>query len=236
VVYLVAVTFSWFFKVHFDFLSLKCKSWIISVVFCSGLPCHSYIFLIFQSSFWFSFIEMQELEYFSSVLSWFTLSQLHSLDFSKFILDFSSWNARVGIFQKRFVVAYLVTVIFYWFFKVHLGFLLLKWKSGIISVVFCRSFPCHSYIPLIFQSSFGFLSLNCKSWNISVVFCCGLLCHTYILTIFQSSFWLSFIEMQESEYFSSVLSWFTLLKLHSLNFSKYILDFFCWNARVGIFQ
>jgi hypothetical protein len=55
--------------------------------------------LIFQSSFWISFIEMQELEYFSSVLLWFTLSQLHTLDFSKYILNFFRWNARVGIFQ-----------------------------------------------------------------------------------------------------------------------------------------
>ena len=112
VLYLVTVTFSWFSKVHFGFLSLKCKSWNISVVFCCALPCHSYILLIFQSSFWISFVEMQELEYFSSVLSWFTLSQLHSLDFSKFILDFYillifqslfwsffRWNARFGIFQ-----------------------------------------------------------------------------------------------------------------------------------------
>ena len=82
VVYLVTVTFSWFFKVHFEFLSLKCKSWNISVVFCRGLPCHSYILLIFQRSFWYSFVEMQELEYFSNVLIWFTLSQLYSLDFS----------------------------------------------------------------------------------------------------------------------------------------------------------
>jgi len=31
---------------------------------------------------------MQELEYFSSVLSWFTLLELHFHDFSKFILNF----------------------------------------------------------------------------------------------------------------------------------------------------
>jgi hypothetical protein len=31
---------------------------------------------------------MQELDYFSSVLSWFTMSLLHSHDVSKFILDF----------------------------------------------------------------------------------------------------------------------------------------------------
>ena len=100
IVYLVIVTFSWFFKVHFEFLSLKCKSWNISVVFCRGLPSHSYILLIFQSSFWISFVEMQELEYFSSVLLWFTLSQLHSIDFSKFIFRFlslkcKSWNISV---------------------------------------------------------------------------------------------------------------------------------------------
>jgi hypothetical protein len=133
-VYLVTVTFSWFFKDHFGFLSLKCKSWKyfssvllwftfsllhsldfskfilkifrwnvrvgnISIVFCRGLPCHCYILLIFQSSFSISFTEIQELEYFSSILSWFCLSHLHSLDFSKFILDFFRWNARVGIFQ-----------------------------------------------------------------------------------------------------------------------------------------
>jgi hypothetical protein len=37
---------------YISFLSLKCKSWNISVVFCRGLPCHSYILLICQSSFW----------------------------------------------------------------------------------------------------------------------------------------------------------------------------------------
>ena len=69
------------------FFCLKCKSWNISVVFCYGLPCHSYNLLIFQSSFLiFFFVKMQELEYFSSVLLWFTLSRLHSLDFSKFIV------------------------------------------------------------------------------------------------------------------------------------------------------
>jgi hypothetical protein len=55
--------------------------------------------LIFQSSFWISFVEMRELEYFSSVSLWFTLTQLHFLDFSKFILNFFRWNARVGMFQ-----------------------------------------------------------------------------------------------------------------------------------------
>ena len=140
-VYLVTLTFSWFFKVHFGFLSLKCKSWNISVLFCRGLPCHSYILLIFQSSFWIYHVEMQELEYFSSVMSWFTLSELHSLDFSNL--------------------------------------------------------------------QFEFLSLKCKSGNISVVFCWGLPYHSYIFLIYQSSFWISFIEMQELEYFSSGLSWFT---------------------------
>ena len=154
------------FQSLFGFLSLKCKSWIISVVFCRGLPCHSYILLNFQSSFWISFIEVQELNYFSSVLSWFTLSLLHSLDVSKFI----------------------------------------------------------------------FFLFKCKSWNISVVFCHGLPCHSYILLIFQSSFWISVVEMQELEYFCSVLLCFTLSQLHSLIFSKFILNFFRWNARVGIVQ
>jgi hypothetical protein len=159
-VYLVTLTFSWFSKVHFGFFSLKCKSWSISVVFCCGLPCQSYILFVFQSSFWISFVEMQELEYFSSVLSWFTVSHLNSLD----------------------------------------------------------------------------VSLKCESWNISVVFCCGLRCQSYILLIFQSSFWISLVEMQELEYFSSFFSWFTVSQLHSLDFLKFILNFFRWNARVGIFQ
>ncbi|MFO7863651.1 MAG: hypothetical protein R6U85_06600, partial [Salinivirgaceae bacterium] len=45
-----------------------------------GLLSHLGLAIEFKSSFRFSFVEMQELEYFSSVLSWFTLSQLHSLD------------------------------------------------------------------------------------------------------------------------------------------------------------
>ena len=121
-----------FSKFIFGFLSLKCKNWNISVMFCRGLPCHSYILLIFQSSFWISFIEMQEVEYFSSVLSRFTLSQLHSLHFSKFILDFYI----LLIFQSLFCISFV------------------KCKSWNISVVFCCGLPCHTYILLIFQSSF----------------------------------------------------------------------------------
>ena len=168
-VYLVTLTFSWFFKVHFGFLSLKCKSGIISVVFCRGLPCHSYIPLIFQSSFWVSFIEMQELEYCSSVLVGFTLSQLHSLDFHS-----SFW------------------------------FLSLKCKSWNISLVFCCWFTLSQLHSLDFSKLIWISLVKCKSWNISVVFRHGLPCHSYILLIFQSSFWISFVEMQESDYFSSV--------------------------------
>ena len=132
-VYRDTVTFSWFFKVHFGFLSLKCKTWNISVVFCWGLPCHTYIFLIFQSSFWISFIEMQELEYFSSVLSWFTLSHLHSLDFQR-----SFWIS----FNEMQVLEYFSSVLL-WFTlsqlhsldlsKFILEFLSLKCKSWSIS-------------------------------------------------------------------------------------------------------
>ena len=200
--YLVTVTFSWFFKVHFGFLSLKCKSWNISVVFCRGLPCHNYILLIFQSSFWISFVEIQEMEYFSSV----------------------------------FVMVYLVTVTFSWFFKVHFEFLSSKCKSWNISVVFCYGLPCQSYIFLIFQSSFriSFIEMQELEYFSSVLswFTLSQL-HSLDFSKFK---WISFIEMQELEYFSSVLSWFTLSQLHSLDFSKFILDFFHWNACVGIFQ
>ena len=47
-----------FSKFILEFLSLKCKSWNISVVFCHGLPCHSYILFDFSNSLWISFVEM----------------------------------------------------------------------------------------------------------------------------------------------------------------------------------
>ena len=167
-VYLINVTLSWCFKVHFRFFLFKCKSWNISEVFCPGFH---------------------------------------------------------------------VTVTFSWCFKVHFEFLSLKCKSWVISVVFSHGLPCHCYILLLFQSSFWiFYSLKCKSWNISVVFCYGLPCHCYILMLFQSSFWIIFVEMQELKYFSSVFPWFTMSMLHSLDVSKFMLDLFRWNARVGIFR
>ena len=116
--------------------------------------------------------EMQELEYFSSFLSWFTLSQLHSLDFSKFILDFYI----LLIFQSLFWISFV------------------KCKRWNISVVFCCGLPYHNYILLIFQTSFWISFVKYKSWNISIVFYRGLPCHSYILLIFQSSFWISFVK------------------------------------------
>ena len=226
--YLVTVTFSWFFKVHFEFLPWKCQNWNISVVFCRGLPCHSYILLIFQSSFWISFVEMQELEYFSSVLLWFIVSQLHFLDFQSSLWIF---------FVEMCLLCFTLTQLHF------LDFSKFIW----ISFVEMQELEYFSSVLLWFTLSLlhsldfskfilEFLSLKCKSWNISVVFCRGLPCQTYILLICQSSFWISFVEMQELEYFSSVLMWFTLSQLHSLDFSKFILVFFRWNARVGLFQ
>ena len=82
---------------------------------------------------------------------------------------------------------YLVTVTFSWCFKVHFGFLSLKCKRWIISVVFVVVYFVTVTFSRCFKFHFGFLSLKCKSWNISLVFCCGLPCHCYILLMFQSS-------------------------------------------------
>ena len=81
---------------------MKYKSWNISVVLYRGLPCHSYILLIFQSSFWISFVEMQEWDYFSSVLPWFTMSQLHSHDFFKVHFEFLSLKCKSWIISVVF--------------------------------------------------------------------------------------------------------------------------------------
>ena len=51
---------------------------------------------------------MQELEYFSSVLLCFTLSQLHSLDFSKLILNFCREMQELEYFSSRFKVQGLI--------------------------------------------------------------------------------------------------------------------------------
>jgi hypothetical protein len=88
VAYLITVTFCLCFKVHFEIYSSNCKIWNIFIVLFRGLPCHCYSPLMFQSSFQIFFVEMKDLEYFFSVLSWFTLSPLYSEGVSTFILEF----------------------------------------------------------------------------------------------------------------------------------------------------
>jgi hypothetical protein len=126
---------------------------------------------------------------------WFTVSWLHPVYVSKFILEFFHWNVRLGIFSSV-VSSFTLSVTFCCCFKAHFGIFSLRCKTWNIFVVFFfRGLSCHCYNLLIFQSSFWIIFVEMSHLEYFLVLFCGLHYHCYILLIFQSSIGFFFLKM-----------------------------------------